>query len=43
MLKEILDLVLSAFPGWALLVLELWDRLKRIKKHKRSDGKREEG
>lgn len=41
MLKEILALALTVFPGWAMLMLNLRDRLRR-RKHKRSDGRREE-
>ena len=41
MLKEILFLALSALPGWAMLALDVLDRLRRWK-HKRSDGGREE-
>ena len=42
MLQEILELAATALPGWALLALELLDMLRRRRKHKRSDGKREE-
>lgn len=42
MLQEILNQLLAVTPGWALLALELLERLRRRRKYKRSDGKRED-
>ena len=42
MQNEILAIVVSALPGWALFALDVWDRLRRRRKYKQADESREE-
>ena len=42
MLEEIFAIVASAAPSWALLLLDVWDRLRRRREDRRSDGRRED-
>ena len=42
MLKEILNALVYAFPDWAMLALAVLGWLRRRRKYKRSDGRRED-
>lgn len=42
MLEEILALVVSALPSWALLALDIRDRARRRRKNKQSDESRKD-